>query len=84
MEGISQFLPGQFSVSELFIFCSLNAFYTTFGLDGLLEIEKKKFIAGCNVSNIIVFGPWYVLNMTGLCFVILHRFFLKADGQNTI
>ena len=84
MEGISRFLPGQFSVSELFIFCSLNAFYTTFGLDGLLEIDKKRFIAGCNVSNIIVFGPWYVLNMTALCFVIIHRFFLKADGQNTV
>lgn len=82
MHFISSFLPGQFSVSELFIFASLNAFYTTFGLDGLLEIEKKRFIAGCNVSNVIAFGPWYVLNMTGLCFLIIHKIFLKLDGTD--
>ena len=71
-------------MSELFLFCSLNAFYTAFGLDGLLELEKKKFIAGCNVSNIIVFGPWYVLNMTGICFLVFHKFILSSNGPNTI
>jgi hypothetical protein len=65
MEFVPRFLPNQFSVSELFIFASINAFYVYFAFDSIERGDgSQAFLPGCNISNILCFTPWLVLNFT--------------------
>lgn len=63
---IPRHFPGQFSVSEVFIFAAINSFFLCFAFDGLINEEVKRYRAGCNISNILAFTPWMFLNFAGL------------------
>ena len=73
MELIPLYIPDAFSVSELFIFAAINAFFTSFCWDSVIYIEQRKYISGCNVSNIIIFTPWVFINLTGLVHIVTKK-----------
>jgi len=73
MELGSRYLPSCFTVSELFIISALNAYYTGFFFDSLIYKEERMLIPGDNVSNILIFAPWALLNMALLVYVPLER-----------
>lgn len=57
---ISRSFRGQFSVSELFMFCSVNAYFLTF-------IFRQSYSdKDIRLNNMIVFIPWVYFNITGL------------------
>lgn len=73
MELISRFLPNCFSVSELFIYSSINSFYVTFAYDSLIFRGQRLLIAGCNVSNVLSFTPWICLNFSGILYLVFRK-----------
>lgn len=73
MELISRFLPNCFSVSELFIYSSINSFYVTFAYDSLIYRGQRLYIPGCNVSNVLSFTPWICLNLSGILYLVFRK-----------
>ena len=74
MEFIPRFLPRAFSVSELFMFSSINAYYFSFAFDSLIYRSQRQFISGCNISNVLIFTPWIFLNFSGIIHAILGQY----------
>jgi hypothetical protein len=70
MEIIPRFLPQAFSVSELFLFSAVNAYYFSFAFDSLIYRAQRQYISGCNISNVLSFTPWIFLNFSGLIFTV--------------
>ena len=68
MECTPKYIRKMFSVSELFLFATVNAYYTSFVLDSVIYHEQRKFISGCNITNSIIFSPWVLFNC--VCFSI--------------
>lgn len=64
MEVGSRFLPSSFSVSELFLFATLNAYYTGFFIDSALYRDQRSEVD--NVTNMLVFSPWAFANFLAL------------------
>jgi hypothetical protein len=74
IELIPAYFPDSFSVSEIFVYASINAFYTTFCWDSLIYRDQRKYISGCNISNILIFTPWVFLNFSGLIHILTKKF----------
>jgi hypothetical protein len=74
MELISRFLPQAFSVSELFMFSAVNAYYVSFAFDSLIYRSQRKYIAGCNISNVLIFTPWIFLNFSALIYALIGKY----------
>ena len=74
IEIIPRVLPKQFSVSELFMYSSTNAFYFSFAFDSLIYRSQRQYIAGCNISNVLIFTPWVFLNFSGLIHVLIGKY----------
>lgn len=81
MELVPRVFAKQLSVSELFIFASINAYYTHFCMESVLRKDDlNAFLPGCNISNILCFAPWLVLNFSGL----LAYFFRLAGMRASV
>ena len=66
IELIPNYFKGQFTVSELFIFASMNAQCVSFCIDSVIYRHLRTNISGCNITNTVIFAPWVVLNFAGL------------------
>jgi len=72
MECTPKLIRKMFSVSELFLFAMVNAYYTSFVLDSVIYHEQRKFISGCNITNSIIFSPWVLFNCVCFSLYLLH------------
>lgn len=63
MELVPRIFKKQFTVSELFVYSSISAYYTYFFADSVIRKHSLAYIPGCNISNILAFYPWAVLNL---------------------
>jgi hypothetical protein len=77
MEVLPRAFKQQFSVAELFIFAVINAYYTYFFADSIIRKYNLKYIPGCNISNILCFFPWAVLNTTILLGFVYNKIVLR-------
>lgn len=68
-------------MSEFLIFATINSYYTTFCLDSIIYRDKRTYIAGCNISNVLVFTPWLFMNIAGLSYALYGWFFAKNVGK---
>lgn len=71
MELIPHYFHGQFTVSELYILVSINAQNVAFCIDSVIYRHLRNNIAGCNITNTIVFMPWVLINFTGLAACVI-------------
>ncbi len=64
---------------------ALNSIYVMFGVDAIVNRDFRKFIAGNNNFNIIIFMPWILLNITIAVAIFLNKLFkLKSYKLATI
>ena len=74
VELIPRVLPQQFSVSEVFMYASTSAFYFSFAFDSLIYRSQRQYIAGCNISNVLIFTPWVFLNFSGIIHFLVGQY----------
>ena len=74
MDLFVKFLPGTLTMSEMFNFLSLNAYYLTFAIDSFLNRDRRLYIAGNNTHNIFIFSPWVVLNLSLVLAFVFSKF----------
>ena len=56
------------------MYSSTNAFYFSFAFDSLIYRSQRQYIAGCNISNVLIFTPWVFLNFSGLIHVLIGKY----------
>jgi len=85
VELVPRHIQKQFTVAELFVFASINAFFLYFEFD---SIEKKDainmYLPGCNISNILIFTPWLALNLMGLIQCLLSVTGLQMTVKSSL
>lgn len=72
---VVKYAPGSFTIADIINMLALNSLYVCFGLDAIINKDFRKFIAGNNNFNIIIFMPWILLNVTLATATILHKVF---------
>jgi hypothetical protein len=71
--AIVKYAPGSFTIADIINMIALNSMYVIFGVDAIVNKDFRKFIAGNNNFNIIIFMPWILLNITIGVAIFLHK-----------
>ena len=56
------------------MFSAVNAYYVSFAFDSLIYRSQRQYIAGCNISNVLIFTPWIFLNFSALIHVLIGKY----------
>ena len=56
------------------MFSATSAFYFSFAFDSLIYRSQRQYIAGCNISNVLIFTPWIFLNFSGLIHALIGKY----------
>lgn len=82
MEAVPSLFRRQFTVGELFVLANINSYYVSYCLDSVIYADQRKFISGCNITNLVSFSPWLFLNLSSAIAYVLFKIRTWMMGPN--